>query len=75
MTKPLNRKKHNKLTIALLAPFLVILFVTGWSLYCIGQRNSLKEKQLKKPISKAPTKQDNIELIMISQEEKEIIAN
>jgi hypothetical protein len=75
MTKPTNRKKRSKITVALLAPILTTLFIIGWILYCIGQRSPKNEKQLQKPITKTPTKQDNIELIMIPQEEKEIIAN
>ena len=35
MTKPTNRKKRNKLTVALLAPILIIVFIVGWSLYWI----------------------------------------
>ena len=75
MTKPTKRKKRSKITIALLAPILTILFLVGWTLNCIGQRNPKNEKQLQKPIPKAPTKQHNIELIIIPQEEKETIAN
>jgi len=75
MNKPTARKKRGKITIAILAPILTILFIVGWTLYCIGQRSPTKEKQVQKPINKTPTKQDNIELIMIPQDEKEIITN
>jgi nitrogen fixation-related uncharacterized protein len=75
MTKPTTRKKRDKLTVALLAPILIIVFIVGWSLYWIGQSGQLKEKQPQKPIKKTPAKQDNIELIMIPPQEKEILAN
>jgi Tfp pilus assembly protein PilO len=75
MTKPATRKKRDKLTVALLAPILIIIFIVGWSLYWIGQSGQLNTKQPQKPINKTPAKQDNIELIMIPPQEKEILAN
>jgi hypothetical protein len=70
MTKPISRKKRNKLTVALLAPILIIVFIVGWSLYWIGQ-----SKQPEKTINKTPAKQDEFELIVIPPQEKEILAN
>ena len=75
MTKPTTRKKRNKLTVALLAPILIIVFIVGWSLYWIGQSGQLKVKQPQKLINKTPPKQDNIKLIMIPQQEEQILAN
>jgi flagellar basal body-associated protein FliL len=70
MTKSVNRKKRNKLTIILLAPILTIIFIVGWTLYWIGQKEQPKAKQPQKTITKTPPKQDEIELIMIPQEEQ-----
>jgi hypothetical protein len=75
MTKPITRKKRNKLTVALLAPILIIIFIVGWSLYWIGQSGPLNEKQPQKPINKTPPKQDEVELIVISPQEEQILAN
>jgi len=75
MTKPSTRKKRNKLTIALLAPICIIIFIAGWSLYWIGQPRRPNTKPQQKPIKKAPAEQDQIELIVIPQQEKEILAN
>jgi uncharacterized iron-regulated membrane protein len=33
MTKPTSKKKRSKLTIALLAPILIVLLIAGWYLY------------------------------------------
>jgi hypothetical protein len=71
MTKPTSRKKRNKLTVALLAPILIIAFIIGWSLSWIGQT---KTNQPQKPIIKTHEKQNEVELIMIDQEE-EILTN
>jgi hypothetical protein len=75
MTKPTIRKKRSKLTIALLAPTLIIVFIVGWSLYWIGQSGQPKAKLPQKPINKTPAKQNNVELIAIPPQEKEILAN
>ncbi|MGA3288882.1 MAG: hypothetical protein ABSD42_01405 [Candidatus Bathyarchaeia archaeon] len=75
MTKLTTRKKRSKLTVALLAPILIIVFIVGWSLYWIGQSRQPNTKQPQKTINKTPTKQDNIELIVIPPQEKEILAN
>ena len=75
MTKLTTRKKRSKLTVALLAPILIIVFIVGWSLYWIGQSRQLNEKQPQKSINKTPTKQGNIELIMIPPQEEQILAN
>jgi flagellar basal body-associated protein FliL len=74
MTKSTSRKKRNKLTVILLAPILAIVFIAGWSLYWIGQSWHQNTKQPQKPTYKTPTKQDEVELIMIPQEEQ-ILAN
>ena len=73
--KPLNRKKRRKLTVALLAPILAIIFSVGWSLYWIGQTGQPKAKQPQKPINKTPTNQNEVELIVIPQQEKQILAS
>jgi hypothetical protein len=75
MTKPTTRKKRSKLTVALLAPIFLIVFIAGWSLYWIGQSWQQNTKQPQKPINKTTPKQDNIELIMIPQQEEQILAN
>jgi flagellar basal body-associated protein FliL len=75
MTKPTPRKKRNKLTTVLLAPILIIVFIVGWSLYWIGQSGQRNTKQPQKPINKTPPKQDNVELIVISPKEQQILAN
>ena len=72
MAKPTSKKKRSKLTVALLAPILIIVFIVGWSLSYIGQSRATKQPQ--KPNNKTPTKQNNIELI-IPQQEKEIQRN
>ena len=72
--KPLYRKKRSKLHVALLAPILAILFIFGWSLYCIGQTNHPKIKQPKRLINKTPADQNEIELVVIPKQEQ-IIAN
>jgi hypothetical protein len=71
MAKLTSRKKHNKFTVALLAPIFIIVFIVGWSLNWIGQP---KAKQPQKPINKTPAKQNEVELIMIPEEEQ-ILAN
>jgi flagellar basal body-associated protein FliL len=75
MAKPTSKKKRNKLIVALLAPILLILFIVGWNLYYVGQKRQPNIKQPQKPIKKAPTEQNNIELIMVPQQEKEILGN
>jgi len=74
MAKPTNRKKRNKLTVALLSPILIIVFIVGWSLYFIGQSRQPKAKQPQKPFKKTPAQQDEIELIVIPQEEKQTVS-
>lgn len=73
MAKPTNRKNRSKLTIALVAPILIIIFIVGWTLYWRGQQGTTKQPQ--KPNNKTPAKQDKIELIAILPQEEQIIAN
>lgn len=75
MAKPTSKKKRNKLIVALLAPILIIPFIVGWSLYYIGQKHQPNVKQPQRPIKKTPMEQNNSELSMIPQQEKEILAN
>ena len=75
MTKPTPRKKRNKLTTVLIAPILIIVFIVGWSLYWIGQSGQRNTKQPQKPIKKTTAEQDQVELIVIPLQEKEILAN
>jgi flagellar basal body-associated protein FliL len=75
MTKPTNRKNRSKLTMLIVAPILSLVFMAGWSLYWIGQSGNQNTKQLQKPISKSLSKQDEVELIVIPQQEEQIIAS
>ncbi|MGD0451760.1 MAG: hypothetical protein ABSA79_11990 [Candidatus Bathyarchaeia archaeon] len=75
MTKPPKRKKRNKLTLALLAPILMVVFIVGWTLSWIGQSRSPKAKQMHKPINKTPAKQEEFELVVISNQEEQIQTN
>jgi hypothetical protein len=72
--KPLNRKKHDKFHIALLAPILAIAFMVGWSLYLVGQTNQTKPKRPQRLINKTSTNPNDLKLIMIPQQ-KQILAN
>jgi hypothetical protein len=74
MKRKPTRRKRNKLTLALLAPILILGFIVGWALYWIGQSGKTKAKQPNKPINRAPAKQNEVELIMIPKE-NEILAN
>lgn len=74
MTKPIKRKKRSKLTLLLLAPVLMIVFIVGWSLTWIGEARSPKAKQMHKPINKTPEKQEEFELVVISNQEEQIHA-
>jgi hypothetical protein len=67
MPKPIYRRKQSKLARILLAPFLAVIFLVGWTLTYIGEP---KRKKQQKPISKQPTKQDNIEFMVIPAEEE-----
>ena len=70
MAKTAKRKKRNKFVIALLSPVLIITFMIGWILYYIGQP---KSKQPQKTINQTPTRQDEVELILIPPEENQIL--
>jgi predicted negative regulator of RcsB-dependent stress response len=72
MPKTTKTKKRNKLTRILLLPILAPIFLIGWTLYQIGQT---EQKQPQKPTTKTPTKQSQIELMMIPPEEKQILTN
>jgi len=72
VVKPINRRKQNKLKVFLLAPLCAIVFIVGWSLYWIGQS---KPKQAQKTLSKVPSKQYQVELIMIPLQENEALTN
>ena len=75
MTRSTSRKKRSKLTRLLLSPIMLIVFVAGWSLYCIGQPSS--RQNIKQPIKLADStgkKQDAVELVVIPQQEQ-ILAN
>ncbi|MGA2524008.1 MAG: hypothetical protein ABSF65_07650 [Candidatus Bathyarchaeia archaeon] len=74
MTKT-NRKKRSKLAIALLSPILVIVFAVGWIFYILGQRSEQsKTIDARKPVTKSPSKQNEIELMVIPPKEEEVIA-
>ncbi len=70
MTKPASGKKRSKLTVALLSPMLIIVFIVGWGLYWIGQTRQPNTKQPQKTIYKTPVKQGEVELILISPQRK-----
>ncbi len=74
MAKSTIRKNRSKLKVALLSPILIVVFIVGWSLYFIGQSGQPKSKQPQKPNIKKPTQADEIELIVIPQEERQILA-
>jgi len=73
MTKPTIRKKRSKLKVALLSPILIVVFIVGWSLYFIGQSGQPKSKQPQKLIIKKPAQPNEIELMAIPQEERQIL--
>jgi hypothetical protein len=75
MIKPTFRKKHSKFAMILFLPVFPIVFLAGWSLYCIGQSwHQNNTNLLQKPTINTSTKQTDTELVMIPQEEQ-IIAN
>jgi hypothetical protein len=74
MTKPPIRKKRSKLKVALLSPILIVVFIVGWSLYFIGQSGQPKSKQPQKSMIKKPARPNEMELIVIPQEERQILA-
>ncbi len=74
MPKSTYRKKRNKLTVILLSPILVIVFVVGWCLYFFGRSTQTKAKQPQKLINRTLALEDEVELIAIPQEEKQIPA-
>jgi len=68
MTRPTHRKKRSKITIILLFPIMAIVFLFGWGLYWIGQKET---KHPKNPIIKtAPKQKVELELTVIPQEEQ-----
>ena len=69
MIKPTYGKKRNKLVVALLSPVLVVFFIVGWVLYIIGQSEQPKAKQSQQTISRRPSSQEEIELVVIPNEE------
>jgi flagellar basal body-associated protein FliL len=74
MPKSTYRKKRNKLTVILLSPILIIVFIVGWSLYFFGQSRQSKAKQPQKSINRTLAQEDEVELIAIPHEEKQIPA-
>ncbi len=75
MTKPTKRRNRNKLARLIAAPILSIVFMAGWILYWIGLPRHQNTIQLQKPTSKSLSKQDEVELIVIPQQEEQIIAS
>ena len=72
MTKsPNKRKKSNKLTIALLSPVLMVVFIAGWCLAWIGESKQPKTKKPANTINRTPEKEE-LELIFISNQEEQI---
>jgi len=70
---PIKRKKHSKLTIALLSPILMVIFIAGWSLAWIGQSRKPKTKQTQKSINNTP-QEEELNLIFIPNQEEQIRA-
>lgn len=70
---PNKRKKRSKLAVALLLPITAAMFLLGWTLFCIGQRQT-KTKQPQKPLNTASAEKEELELIFISDKEEQIIA-
>ncbi len=68
---PAKRKKQSKLTIALLSPILIVVFIAGWCLAYIGESKQPKTKQPNNSINKTPEKEE-LELIVISNQEEQI---
>ena len=75
MVKPSTKKKRNKITIALLAPILAVVFIAGWILYSIGEPRHQKAKQPQKIINKTLPEQDQVELILIPPQKEELTVN
>jgi flagellar basal body-associated protein FliL len=72
MKKPALRKNRSKITIILLFPIMAIVFLFGWGLYWIGQKET---KQPKNPINKtAPKQKVELELTVIPQEEQTLLS-
>jgi hypothetical protein len=69
MPKTINSKRPSKLTRILLAPFLAVIFLAGWTLTYIAEP---KHKKQQKPINKQPTKQETIEFMVIPEEEQTV---
>jgi hypothetical protein len=74
MAHTVRGKKRSKLKGAPFTPVFIVLFVVGWIVYWIGQFLHLKTKQPLKPIGKMFAKQNEVELMVVSQQEKEIRA-
>jgi flagellar basal body-associated protein FliL len=66
----LNRKKRGKLTKILIAPVAALIFLVGWSFYCIGQAGHKKQK-----LNKTATKPENVQLMFIPLQEEQAITN
>ena len=70
MVKTTGRKKRSKVTVAILSPILLIVFILGWVFFITGQSRPQKVKQTQKQIKSTPAPQDNVELIVIPTEEE-----
>jgi flagellar basal body-associated protein FliL len=71
MAKPTPQKKRSKLTVALIAPVLIIAFAVGWALSFIGKPKTSPQQ---KPIRQTQPKKDSIELFLIPAPEEQIPA-
>lgn len=74
MAHTVRGKKRSKLKVAPFTLVFILVFVVGWVVYWIGQLLHLKTKQPLKPVGKTFAKQNEVELMVISQQEKEIRA-
>jgi flagellar basal body-associated protein FliL len=70
MTTPLHRKKRSKAIRILFAPIIALVFLVGWSFYCIGQSGKKKQK-----IAKTTSKPENVHLMAIPLQEEQTITN
>lgn len=63
-----NKNKKMRGSKILVAPFLAVVFLIGWILYLLGERNDNKLQKTKN----SPMPRDNVQLMMIPQEEQTI---
>jgi hypothetical protein len=75
MAHTIRGKKRSKLKVAPFTPVFILVFLFGWIVYWIRPLLHLQTGQPLKSIGKTSAKQNKVELILISEQEKEILAN